>query len=127
MLHTFPDAREIVVAVREFLEAEVMPGTTGAVSFHARVAANLLTTLLRELESGAEAESRFAAVLDGLGVPDEATLAARIRGGAVDVADPDLAAALLAITTERLRTWNPAYLSGEIDDDPRTAENRRTP
>lgn len=121
MLHTFPDAREIVAAVREFLQHEVMPGTTGALSFHARVAANLLTALERELEQGPAAQARYDEALASLGVPDETELARRIRDGDADPADPALAQALQSITADRLLVWNPQYLSEEIDDDPRTA------
>ncbi|MGY1883777.1 MULTISPECIES: DUF6285 domain-containing protein [unclassified Blastococcus] len=121
MLHTFPDAREVVVAVREFLEREVMPGTTGTLSFQARVAANLLAALERELELGPAAQARYEQLLADLGVRDETELAERIRVGDVDVADPDLAAALHAMTTDRLLVWNPQHLSDDIDDDPRTA------
>ncbi|MET0446849.1 MAG: DUF6285 domain-containing protein, partial [Aeromicrobium sp.] len=79
-LHTFPDAAEIVAAVREFLSDEVMPGTTGALSFHARVAANLLATLERELAAGTDAEESFAARHAALGAGDEDDLARWIRG-----------------------------------------------
>ena len=121
MLHTFPDASAIVVAVREFLEHEVMPGTTGALSFHARVAANLLAALERELAQGPAAQARYEAVLAALDVGDETELARRIRDGDIDAAGPELAAALQVITTLRLEAWNPQYLSDDIDDDPRTA------
>ena len=44
-----PTAREILDAVRGFLTEDVMPGTTGRLSFHARVAANMLGIVEREL------------------------------------------------------------------------------
>ena len=37
-----PDARELVEAVREFLEREVQPRLEGSTAFHARVAVNVL-------------------------------------------------------------------------------------
>lgn len=122
MLHTFPDAREIVVAVREFLQQEVMPATTGALSFHARVAANLLAALERELALGPAPQRRFEELLAGLGAGTEGELAAGIRAGRIDPAAAPLREALLQITTDRLRAWNPDHLSGDIDDDPRTAD-----
>lgn len=121
MLHTYPDAAEIVTAVREFLEHEVMPGTSGSLSFRARVAANLLGVLERELEHGPESEDRFVDLLRELGVNDEAELAERIRVGEVDTADKGLIAALRTMTRLRLMVSNPKYLSDEIDDDPRRA------
>jgi len=47
-----PTASELVEAVREFLTDQVMPGTSGQLAFHARVAANVLGTVARELELG---------------------------------------------------------------------------
>jgi aminoglycoside phosphotransferase (APT) family kinase protein len=48
-LYGRPTAREILDAVRRFLTDDVMPGTTGRLSFHARVAANMLAIVEREL------------------------------------------------------------------------------
>lgn len=119
MLHTFPDAAEIVAAVREFLRDEVMPGTEGALSFHSRVAANLLDVLARELEQGPAAERRFTDALAGLGCSDEAELALRIRSGDLPPEDADLAEALRTITRDRLAVANPTYLHDDVADDPR--------
>ncbi|HUC59304.1 MAG TPA: phosphotransferase family protein [Streptosporangiaceae bacterium] len=47
-----PTARELLDAVREFLTSEVMPGTSGQLAFHARVAANALAIVSRELDLG---------------------------------------------------------------------------
>jgi aminoglycoside phosphotransferase (APT) family kinase protein len=47
-----PTASELIEAVREFLTDRVMPGTAGQLAFHARVAANALGIVLRELELG---------------------------------------------------------------------------
>ncbi|MBV9936501.1 MAG: phosphotransferase family protein [Actinobacteria bacterium] len=44
-----PTAREILDAVRGYLTEDVMPGTSGRLSFHARVAANMLAIVEREL------------------------------------------------------------------------------
>jgi aminoglycoside phosphotransferase (APT) family kinase protein len=48
-----PTASELLDAVRGFLTDEVMPATSGQLSFHARVAANVLGIVARELEFGA--------------------------------------------------------------------------
>jgi aminoglycoside phosphotransferase (APT) family kinase protein len=48
-VHGRPTARELIDAVRGFLTDDVMPGTTGRLSFHARVAANALAIVEREL------------------------------------------------------------------------------
>ncbi|MGH8978811.1 MAG: phosphotransferase [Acidimicrobiia bacterium] len=55
-LYGRPTAREILDAVRRYLTEDVMPGTTGRLSFHARVAANMLAIVEREL---AQPESSY--------------------------------------------------------------------
>ncbi|HKY16321.1 MAG TPA: phosphotransferase, partial [Microthrixaceae bacterium] len=48
-LHGRPTAREMLDAVRSYLTDDVMPNTTGQLSYHARVAANMLAIVEREL------------------------------------------------------------------------------
>lgn len=48
-----PTASELLDAVREFLTDQVMPATAGQLAFHARVAANALAVVARELELAA--------------------------------------------------------------------------
>ena len=50
--HGRPTASELLDAVREFLTDQVMPATSGQLAFHARVAANVLAIVARELELG---------------------------------------------------------------------------
>jgi aminoglycoside phosphotransferase (APT) family kinase protein len=50
--HGRPTASELLDAVRGFLTDQVMPGTGGQLAFHARVAANVLTIISRELDLG---------------------------------------------------------------------------
>jgi aminoglycoside phosphotransferase (APT) family kinase protein len=50
--HGRPTASELLEAVREFLTGQVMSATTGQLAFHARVAANILGIVARELELG---------------------------------------------------------------------------
>jgi aminoglycoside phosphotransferase (APT) family kinase protein len=50
--HGRPTASELLEAVREFLTGQVMPATSGQLAFHARVAANVLAIVARELELG---------------------------------------------------------------------------
>jgi aminoglycoside phosphotransferase (APT) family kinase protein len=47
-----PTASELLEAVREYLLGSAMPATTGQLAFHARVAANALAIIARELELG---------------------------------------------------------------------------
>jgi uncharacterized protein DUF6285 len=50
--HGRPTASELLDAVRGFLTDQVMPATTGQLAWHARVAANALVIVARELELG---------------------------------------------------------------------------
>jgi aminoglycoside phosphotransferase (APT) family kinase protein len=54
--HGRPTVSELLEAVREYLLGSVMPATTGQLAFHARVAANALAIVARELELGPEDE-----------------------------------------------------------------------
>ena len=56
-----PDARELLDAVRAFLEEQVVPALDGTRQFHARVAANVLAIVGRELATGDDALARGAA------------------------------------------------------------------
>jgi aminoglycoside phosphotransferase (APT) family kinase protein len=51
-LYGRPTAGELLEAVRGFLTDQVMAATTGQVAFHARVAANVLGIVAREIEAG---------------------------------------------------------------------------
>jgi hypothetical protein len=97
--HDVPSAEELVRAVREFLERDVMDATEGRVRFHARVAANALGMVERELEVGAAQASVHAAALAGLGVDSEQDLADAIRHGTLD----DRRAAVLDVVRETVR------------------------
>ena len=103
-----PIAAELVAAVAEFLETDVRAATSGQVNFHARVAANALRIVERELLDESEAESRAA--LAGLGFADEEELAAAIRAGEMDGrAGPEVAACLRALVQRRLAVAHPGY------------------
>jgi aminoglycoside phosphotransferase (APT) family kinase protein len=56
-LHGRPTARELLEAVRGYLVEDVMAGTTGQLSFHARVAANMLAIVERELAQAPRAHA----------------------------------------------------------------------
>ena len=76
-----PTARELLEAVRGFLTEDVMPGTTGRLSYHARVAANMLAIVERELaqdtpeRTGDDWTSLAMAVRDKLAVANPRHLA----------------------------------------------------
>ncbi len=119
-LHDEPSAGQLVEAVREFLEGDVMAATEGRVQFHARVAARVLAMVEREL-SDDELARRIghAARLLALGVTDDAELAAAIREGELDGRPLDgdwLAAARASVWADvvaKLTVANPAHLHPE--------------
>ncbi|UMB68241.1 DUF6285 domain-containing protein [Mycobacterium paraterrae] len=105
--HGRPTAAELIAAVAEFLEKDVRESTSGQVNFHSRVAANALRMVERELT--ADSDDGVAAVLTRIGFDHEAALAAAIRAGDVDGADPDVRSALRALVGRRLAAAHPGY------------------
>ncbi|MEY2422563.1 MAG: hypothetical protein QOI95_2630 [Acidimicrobiaceae bacterium] len=108
--HDRPTAGELVEAVREFLERDVMAATEGRVQFHTRVAVNVLGMVQREIELGPVQADAHRERLEELGFADEAELAAAIRSGAVDDRYDEIKAAVTATVTDKLRVANPKYL-----------------
>ncbi len=94
-----PTTAELVAAVRSFLTEEVMPATEGRLSFHARVAANVLAQVERELEDGP------------VETTGDAELAAGIRDGSISFEEalPRVRAGVVA----KLRISNPRHLLPE--------------
>lgn len=108
-LHYKPTAAELVAAVAEFLETEVRESgqLTDALNFQARVAANVLRMVERELL--ADATDTAAAplrALEELGFDGEAALAAAIRSGATG---DEVLPALHALVAHRLAVAHPGY------------------
>lgn len=108
--HDAPALDELIEAVREFLERDVMPATEGRLRFHARVAANALAIAERELALGPGQAEAHRARLARLGFLDEGALAAAIRSGALDDRYEDVAAAVRDTIRDKLLVANPAYL-----------------
>jgi hypothetical protein len=125
-----PDAAELLNAVRAFLEEQVVPALDGTRQYHARVAANVLAIVGRELALGEDAlraEWRRLGVLLGesAAAPEgSAPLAAavrrrnealveRIRAGDADSGSwsANVLAHLRATAAERLAIANPKYAS----------------
>jgi hypothetical protein len=108
--HGRPTAAELVEAVAEFLETDVRESTSGQVNFHARVAANALRMVERELLAEPDGTAREA--LAGLGFDDEAQLAAAIRAGRLDDRGDQVLGALRALVNDRLAVAHPRYQDG---------------
>jgi aminoglycoside phosphotransferase (APT) family kinase protein len=113
-LHDAPTAAQLVEAVREFLEADVMSATEGRVQFHARVAARVLATVERELGDEALADlAAHAGRLAALGMADDAELAAAIRDGRLDDRLDVVRQAVWADVLAKVQVANPDYLLPE--------------
>jgi len=111
--HDIPSAADLVEAVREFLERDVMSSSEGRVAFHARVAVNVLGMVERELRVGAGQAAAHSAGLARLGFGSEAELAAAIRDGRVPDAELGSVAAFIRETVRaKLEVANPRYLEG---------------
>ena len=108
--HDRPTAAELVEAVREYLENDVMTGTSGRLQFHARVARNALAILERELALGPAQRAAHARRLEALGYADDAALAAAIRAGECDDRFDEVLAAVHASVLDKLAVANPGYL-----------------
>jgi hypothetical protein len=102
-----PTAAELVAAVADFLDNDVRAATDGQVNFHARVAANVLRIVERELldESTADVTDALAA----LGFADESALAAAIRAGKLDDRPGDVLPCLRTLVRHRLAVAHPGY------------------
>jgi hypothetical protein len=106
-LYGRPTAAELVAAVADFLDNDVRAATSGQVNFHARVAANVLRAVERELldESAAEVTDALAE----LGYADEMQLAAAIRAGGLDDRTGEVLACLRTLVRHRLGVNHPGY------------------
>jgi hypothetical protein len=110
-----PSMAELVAAVRDFLEQKAMPELKGHTAFHARVAANALSIVLRELGQGPRAadeeRARLVALLGHDGALDALNreLCQRIRSGAFTLATPGLAEHLTTTTHDKVAIDQPGY------------------
>ncbi|MFC5138091.1 phosphotransferase family protein [Actinomycetospora rhizophila] len=109
-LHGRPSAADLVDAVTAFLREDVVAADDERLAYLARVAANVLGGVGRELRLGPEHERRHRERLAALGHADQAGLAAAIRAGEIDDTDPALLAAVRAAVTDKLAVANPRYL-----------------
>ena len=126
-----PDARELLVAVRAFLEEQVVPVLEGTRQFHARVAINVLAIVQREIADEDQilleewrrlvallgiAEQRMPETLAALRAAVRnlnGTLADRIRNGEADEGPwrAEVVLHLRIAASARLAVANPKYAS----------------
>lgn len=110
-----PTAPQLLAAVRELLEKELLPEATGGRAFKLRVAANVLAIVERELLLGpalaAEERVRLSELLghDAELAALNAELAAGIRNGSLDSAHEAVLACARLLTNHKLQIANPSY------------------
>ena len=115
-MHDRPTIAELVEAVREYLERDVMTAADRRIAFHGRVAANILGMVERELALGeGHARSEHAQLVKLLGhggtIPDlTAELARGIRDGSLDDRRTDVLAHVTRSVRAKLEVANPKYL-----------------
>ena len=110
-LHGRPSSLDLVIAVREFLSDHVMAETEGALSFHARVAANVLGMVERELADETAQACARAAALERLGVSSERELTLAVRHGRFAERGDELLPVLADGVVTRVSVANPGYTS----------------
>ena len=112
-----PTIDELLEATAAFLREIAVPQLSGHASFHARVAANALDVVRREIELRPAAErdehARLTALLHTEGSLAElnALLSRRIASGEVSLRTPGLAAHLWATTLAKVAIDQPTYAS----------------
>lgn len=99
-----PTAVQLIEAVRLFLK-EAEGALDGRLAFHAKVAANALGIVARELEGAPDAAE--AEALAAFGGP--AGVCAGLRDGHLDPGDPVLLEAMRQAVLARLAVDNPRY------------------
>jgi murein L,D-transpeptidase YcbB/YkuD len=111
---THPRPEELTEAVARWID-QIRPQLDPRNAFLARVAANALAAVTRELQTGEAAKTAAAERLAGvLGHPGAyadltAELCARLRDGDLDAATPGLLVALRANTLDQLAIDQPTY------------------
>ncbi len=110
---------ELLEAVREFLTREVQPRLDGQPAFHARVAANVLAIVERELAMApgfdSDEHDRLQSLTGRGGSLGElnAALAQAIRAGEMDDCRDAVLDHLKTTARDKLRIANPKYLGPE--------------
>jgi hypothetical protein len=110
-----PLSGELLTATRDFLRNDVAAAVEGRNAFLARVAANSLDVVLRELEFGADAEAweqqALRGLLDSTGDTHylRSKLCTAIRGGGIDLKRHDLHAYLRDSVLAQAMIDQPSY------------------
>lgn len=109
-LYDRPTVDELLNAVAGFLREELTTEDPRS-AYLAKVAANALTIVRRELRLGPAQRAAHRARLAAIGCADDGELAARIRDGKVSDDDPAVLAAVRSSITAQVVVGNPRYLA----------------
>jgi hypothetical protein len=110
-----PAPDEILAAISAFLRDEVVPAAETHLAFQARVAANAIDLVRRQIEFGSTGEqaelARLQTLLGRSGTLDDLNtgLADALASGAAGLATPGVTEHLRATTLEKLRVDQPKY------------------
>ncbi len=110
-----PSAAELLEAVEEFLRNQAMPALEGHLSFNARVAANVVSAVRREIEQQPQIEAdQHARLVELLGHEGELLelnreLCLIIRDGKASMDDPNIIDHLKRYAIESLGVDNSRY------------------
>ncbi|MCZ4297713.1 DUF6285 domain-containing protein [Henriciella marina] len=125
-MHDQPSVSELVQAVKNFVDHSAMPELKGRAAFHARVASNVLATILRDLDArdandAAEYERLKALLPDSDGKSRQALneeLQVRIRSGELTIESAALMEHLKKTAIAQLKVDQPKYsgLATAIED-----------
>ena len=117
-MHDAPSSKELLEAVKAFIDATAMPNLSGHAAFHARVASNALAIVLREMDlrpdSEADEHNRLQALLgsdagrEALGLLNR-DLCDKIRSGEFTLNTPGLLEHLKRTTIDQLLIDQPKY------------------
>ena len=108
--HDRPTATELLEALREWMERDLLPSVEGRLQFHTRVAINMVEIVAREIELGTPQQLSHSDVMQALGASDDADLAAAIKNGEYDSDLMSLLNALRPVIEDKVRVANPKYL-----------------
>jgi Domain of unknown function (DUF6285) len=112
-----PPVDDLLAAVAGYLREQALAQLQGQAAFHARVAANVVDIVRRQLALAPAAEAaeaeRLRALLGAQGSLAElnALLCRRIAGGEMDPNTPGLVPHLWRVTLDKLAVDQPAYES----------------
>ena len=113
MPHDPPGADDLLDAVREWIERDLLGALEGRLLFHARVAANVLAMVSREITLGPAQAEAHARRLAEFGCSDDGELARAIRNGDLDARLAEVVAAVESAVDDKLSVANPRYFEAD--------------